>query len=93
MNDAKDHGEPAARTRDEEDFARDPESQPSAVQLVPQSFAADHARLTQALRDVRHLLGPDGVAIVDQALARTRFNAEAPLFEPSVEPALSGKLN
>jgi hypothetical protein len=51
------------------------------------SLAADHARVTQALRDVRHLLPPDGIAIVDAALAGAGAGPGAALFEPGVEAA------
>jgi hypothetical protein len=59
---------------------------------VTHGLAADHARITQALRDVRHLLPPEGVAIVDAALAGTRSGGEAPLFEPGAESAWSRPL-
>ena len=61
MTDVKDHGEAAPRTRDEPDFSCDPEAQPPVGPAYAASLAADQARLTQALRDVRHLLPPEGV--------------------------------
>lgn len=83
MPEAKYYGEAAPRARDEQDFSSDPEARPPEALVHTLSRVTDLARLIQALRDVRHLLPPEGVAVVDRALGGTRFNADAPLFEPS----------
>lgn len=93
MPDAKNHGEAGPRTRDEQDFSCDTEARSPEGCACTSSLAADHARVTQALRDVRHLLPPEGVAMVDAALAGQRFSDEAPLFESSVESAWTRTFN
>ena len=89
MPDAKNHGEAARRSWDEQDFCCDTESPPleGRARAYTPDLAADHARVTQALRDVRHMLPPEGVAIVDEALAGMQFGDQALLFEPRVESA------
>ena len=93
MPDAKNHGEAEPRTRDEQDFSCDTESRSPEGGAYTSGLAADHARVTHALRDVRHLLPPEGVAIVDEALADQRLSEEAPLFESSVESAWTHTFN
>src|SRR5579871_6215841 len=93
MADAKNHGESAARARDEQDLAGDLESGGPQRHAISPAGAPEHARVVQALRDVRHLLPPEGVAIVDQALTGVRSGAETALFEPGVESGGTLPLN
>ena len=93
MADAKNHGDEAPRTRDDPDFSCGAEARPPAGRDYTPSLAAEHARFMQALRDVRHLLPPEGVAIVDRALAGTRFMDEVPLFDSGVESLWSRSFN
>jgi hypothetical protein len=90
---AKNHGMEERRTRDEQDLSCDTEARSPEGCAYTSRLAADHARVTQALRDVRHLLPPEGVAIVDEALTGQRFSDEAPLFESSVESAWTRTFN
>ena len=92
MSDAKSHGETAQRTRDEQELSCDTDVPSSVGEGHNCDLAADYARLAQALRDVRHLLPPEGVVIVDDALAGMR-SGEAPLFEPNFESARARALN
>jgi hypothetical protein len=93
MSNAKNFGKAQPRTRDEQDVYFDTEAGSPHGCADTCSVAADHARVKQALRDLRHLLPPAGVAIVDEALAGGRFSDEAPLFEASVESALPRTIN
>jgi len=95
MPDAKNHVEAAPRLRDEQEFSCDSEELPleGRARAYTPSLAADHARVSQALRDVRHMLPVEGVAIVDEALAGMRFGEEARLFESCVQSAWIHALN
>ena len=95
MPDAKNHGEAAPRWRDEQDFSCDTEAPPpqGRARAYTPSLEADYACVMQALRDVRHMLPPEGVAIVDEALTGMHFGDEAPLFESSIESAWIHPLN
>ena len=93
MPDAKNHREAEPKTRDEQDFSGDTEVRSPEGCAYTSGLAADHARVTQALRDVRHLLPPEGVAIVDEALTGQQFSDEAPLFESNVESAWTHTFN
>jgi hypothetical protein len=93
MSNAKNYGEVEPKTWEEQDFSCEKEAGFPEGWADTCSVAADHARVTQALRDLRHLLPPEGVAIVDEALAGGRFSDEAPLFDLSVEGALPRTFN
>jgi hypothetical protein len=94
MPDAKNHDEAAPRMRDDQELSSDAETRLLEGHAYTPSLAADHARVIQALRDVRHLLPPEGVAIVDDALAGMRFSDdEAPLFDSGVESAWARPFN
>jgi hypothetical protein len=88
MSDAKNHGESAPKMRDDQELSCDAEARLLEGHDYTPSLAAEHARAVQGLRDVRHLLPPDGVAIVDAALAGMRFSDdEAPLYDFGIESA------
>ncbi len=89
MTDAKNQGETVMRWRDEQDFSCDIEAWPPEGhgRACAPSPATNYALVTQALRDVRHLLPPEGVAIVDAALASMQFGEEGSLFGSSVQSA------
>lgn len=93
MPDAKDYVDEAPRMRDEQDFPCDTEAPPPQEPIYATSLAADRARLAQALRDVRHLLPPEGVAVVDRALPGALFADAVSLFESDDESTGARLLN
>jgi hypothetical protein len=93
MSNAKNYGEAEPKTWEEQDFSCEAEAGFPQGWADTSSVAADRARVMQALRDLRHRLPPEGVAIVDEALAGGRFSDEAPLFESGGESALPRIVN
>jgi len=93
MSDVKSAGAAAARTREEQDARSDSEGHANQVRPHIRDLAADYARVAQALRDVRHLLPPEGVAMVDAALGHAAFEDLASLVDSGFQMGRSTPLN